>query len=657
MTGVRAILVLTLAAAYFSSVFQLRPPLGRGVFSTSWMARPGWTAGLADWLDPYFINGLLEHWYHCLTTFSSPVSPPMFFPARGTLGYSHGLVLFAPYYIVVRPFTDPLLAYTLSLFLVMVVGSCCLYLVCRRLTLNPFEALIVSAFFWTSPNVVSGFTGVWAQSASVFVIPPILLLAMIARDMRDGRPRLALAWLAGLLAALLLIQDFYTAQFALLLIALLLVGVLLLSRVQVWGVVRAVWGAVRATCGAFVEPTPALSPGRVSRAWLIVAGLALALAVFTFVRPIDRTPIGPWRVSVRDPFRPLIVAIAAGAWFAGWRWRLITRLRSTMPAARANASAARASSAVAAPSASAWLAAQRRFVRALLLGGVVGSVWFFWIYLPAYLEQPGFPPEQLFNALWQINPPSWHSLTDVFVNLRRYDGIRPFVLVFMLAALAWVPAFNVPRTTRLYALWVIVVTAIVLVVPFKYGTFSFWKVLFGWMPGLSSLRDPARIIYLYELAVALLVALLLRRLAARSWLRLTAVALVAVLLVWEPSPTVFDFNRDRGDFARYVEAPIAIDPSCRSFFVDRASQTYMARPPGHMWSLYGVDALFISMRIGLPTLNGYSAWGPRNWDLANPPNDDYLRHVAEWITDRDLRDVCRLDLDRRTMTPFHPSNP
>ena len=55
-----------------------------------------WSAGLGDWIDPYFINALLEHWYRAVGSLSDPASPPMFFPAARTLGYSHGLILYVP---------------------------------------------------------------------------------------------------------------------------------------------------------------------------------------------------------------------------------------------------------------------------------------------------------------------------------------------------------------------------------------------------------------------------------------------------------------------------------------------------------------------------------------------------------------------------------
>ena len=169
--------VFVLSAYYLGSAFQLA-------------RRTFWTRGLGDWIDPYFINFLLEHWYRSLSTFTDPSSPPMFAPIRGTLGYSHGLVLYAPFYFVLRPFFHPFQSYGLMLFVVLEIGVVSLYLVLRlAFRLSFVEALLLSAFFLTSRNVLSGLMGVWSQRGSVFLIPPILLLVFVSQRTSAAGPR------------------------------------------------------------------------------------------------------------------------------------------------------------------------------------------------------------------------------------------------------------------------------------------------------------------------------------------------------------------------------------------------------------------------------------------------------------------------------------
>jgi hypothetical protein len=128
----RAALLVVVAGSYLVYVFQMT----RGAF---------WTSGIGDWMDPYFINALLEDWYRSFQRIADPSSPPMYFPTRGTLGYSHGLVTYAVFYAPLRLFVHPFLAYNLTLLLVLASGIACLYLLLRKLGLSAMEAVACSS--------------------------------------------------------------------------------------------------------------------------------------------------------------------------------------------------------------------------------------------------------------------------------------------------------------------------------------------------------------------------------------------------------------------------------------------------------------------------------------------------------------------------------
>ena len=579
----RAAAILALFAAYFLHVFRLPHDTIA-------------TTALGDWVDPYFINFLLEHWHHSVWDLRDPSSPPMYFPVRGTLGYSHGLILYAPFYLAVRPFLDPFQAYNATLFLVVLCGSVCLYAILRRfMALRFAEALLLTVFFFSSRNVINGGTGVWSQRASVFLIPPILLLGIASVQLPERRLRLGLAGLSGLLLSLLFTQDFYTAQF----------GVLILTLVGA-GALSIAW-------------RPA-APHGPSSWWLIAAGVCLAWAIAIALHPIERTTLGPLRFSATDPTRPLLIAILASGWFFLWHVRRSDAIAKL------------------------W-ARERTLLLAVAGGGLVGSFLFLWIYSGAYREHSTFPEEHLMNSLRPFDPAAWGG------PAAPYDTLRPFVLVFIVGLLAWLPSFQIDRRVRLLFAWFLLVSIIVLVIPLKFGDFSIWKSLFGRLPGFSVIRDPGRIIPLYELAVVALVALFISRHPSTSLRRKATTALVLILLVVEWNPEVFDFGRPRSLYAHWVEGPIDIDRSCKSFYIKGASQEYMSRS-FHMWALYNVDAMFISLHRSIPTLNGYSAWSPAGWDLANPQEPGYTASVNQWITRHKLRDVCALDIEKRTMSPI-----
>ena len=306
----RLVLVVALPLAYFAAAFRIadwKPP----------------ESGLGDWIDPYFINFLLEHWYYSISTGRDPLSPLMYFPVSGSLGYSHSLILYAPFYVVLRPFVDEFQAYTLALMLVLVTGAACLLVLLRRVGLGLVEALALGALFVTSSNVINGGTSIWSQTASVFLIPPILIILTASIRLSNRRLALTLAWLSGLLGTLLLSQDYYTGAFTALLLALLVVVPALMSPVfrDFW---HGLAQSVKASTTAFVQTVPPVK--RPSYVWLLVASVAIVVAAVAFVHPIDRTAIGPWRFSVRDPSRPLFLGLLAAAWFAGRRWSVVARL-------------------------------------------------------------------------------------------------------------------------------------------------------------------------------------------------------------------------------------------------------------------------------------------------------------------------------------------
>jgi hypothetical protein len=395
----------------------------------------------------------------------------------------------------------------------MELGAVCLYVLVRRVGLGISASLLLTAFCVTSANIVNEPTGLWSQRASVFLIPPVVLLLSASRGMPPGALRLIAAALAGFLTALLLTQDFYTAVFA------------------------------------------ALVAG------LIVPGLVLARA--------------------------------HEAWFAAGvsRVRLIAL-------------------------------SERRWLGAVGVGASLGCGIFIWVYLASILEHSTFPE----NHLWEhLHRPSldWHSPLASVRDLIPYFSVRTIALTLLVALLALIPSFAVDRTRRLQLIWLAVVSVVVVALPLRFGDVSVWRETLGWLPGLGAIRDPKRIVYVYEVAAVLGLAVVLAGVAPRSAFRRIVWCLVAALLIYDWNDRVFEYRRARREFERWVERPIAVESSCRSFFIKNASAAYRARSD-NLDSLSGADALFIALRHGVPTLNGYSAWVPPEYPMLHLYDADYL---------------------------------
>ena len=204
---------------------------------------------------------------------------------------------------------------------------------------------------------------------------------------------------------------------------------------------------------------------------------------------------------------------------------------------------------------------------------------------------------------------------------------------------------------RLATVAALVVSLAVLAVPFRFGEFSIWLVMRSLLPGFSSISDPTRIIYIYELVATLWAGWFISRLRPRSPVRVSAALLILLLLVVSPNFFAFGFQRPRETYARWVDAPVAKDPSCRSFVIKAASAAYGERPD-NAWTTYPMDAMWVALRHSIPTLNGYSAWSPPGYAIGNPHDAGYNAAVDRWIADHSLRGVCVFDIEKRTMTPW-----
>ena len=587
MKNAQAAAAVALAVLYFSYVFQVWQPAFR-------------QAGIGDWGDPYFINFLLEHWYYSLTTLSNPASPPMFSPETGTLGYSHGLILYAPVYAAVRSVLGPLQAHTATILLVLLIGSLSLYVILRQFAgLTFVESVLLTAFFSTSRNVINPGTSIWSQTASVFLIPPILLMALFAARSSPGALQTALAGLSGLLAALLFTQEFYTAQFALFFVAAAVLAVLVQQQPSAPTQIRSFWRE---------EPRTGV---RIAAVAMVLTG---AWAVYLLLFGGGTIEIAGVRIASRDWRRPAAVFVAAFS---------VLVYRRGRPALRLDVAGAKA-----------W-------ILPFVAGACVGCGVFFWIYLGAYLQYGRFSETDLMGLLRSYEGGGW------------YESFRPFTLAFLTCLVSCVPIpwLRVDASVRRYCGAAALLSLVALLAPVRFDSFSAWNTFLAPLPGFGAIRDPRRIIQVYELLVVLLTALFLIRHSSRSPVRIGISVLLLVLMVTDWNREVFVIARPAGDFQRWVEAPIDVSPECKHFVIKRASPVYSARWD-NKFILYGVDASFVALRQSRPTLNGYSAWVPADWHLMNPEDATYREGVAQWVDRHQMKGVCEFDIEARTMTPY-----
>ena len=228
----------------------------------------------------------------------------MYFPVGKTLGYSHGLILYTPFYGIGRLFLHPFQAYNVTLLVVIETGILCLYLLLRKhFRVSFIEALLLSAFFFSSRNVINGGTGVWSQRHPYFSSGDSFHLVYLDARRRPGSTRAR--GLAGLLTTLLFTQDFYTAQFALLFVVLLVPAVALGESTTPMSVrIAGLWNA---------DERPA------ARGLLVVIVLTTIWTGYVLLYGGGTVHVFGQRITSHDWWRPALVALAGLAVFAGMR--------------------------------------------------------------------------------------------------------------------------------------------------------------------------------------------------------------------------------------------------------------------------------------------------------------------------------------------------
>jgi hypothetical protein len=369
----RGAVLLALSTTYLAYVFR--------VADGEWRRM-----GLGDWLDPYFINSLLENWRYSVTHLTSPLSPPVFFPVRGTLGYSHSLVLYAPLYIVARLWLHPFIAYTATLFAIIEIGTVCLYVIFRKFVGLTFaESLICVAAFVTSGNVINEPTGVWSQRASIFIVPLIVLLGLLSTRLAAGRTRWAGLAMSGALAASLFTHDIYTGLLTAIVAALLLAGS---SRILKWprtGLRISLWRR---------RPAP-IGPAR----RVAMAAAFLVMAVFltwAWVHTFDSLLWIRFDIRHHHPGRALGAAVIALVLFELLRGGTRDRVTIIDPSAASDAGA-------------------------LASGVVVGAGLFLWVYSAAFWQHRGFAAQEMLEHLTHLDADHWRQMLTSPGTLVPFD--------------------------------------------------------------------------------------------------------------------------------------------------------------------------------------------------------------------------------------------
>jgi hypothetical protein len=181
---------------------------------------------------------------------------------------------------------------------------------------------------------------------------------------------------------------------------------------------------------------------------------------------------------------------------------------------------------------------------------------------------------------------------------------------------------------------------------FKTRHHLLWHMVWHRVPGASAIRVTQR--FQYQLSLAVVVAVVAALSAAwdsasrrtvpdrprRRGLALVAIGVASAFLLLEQVNLVKTHQvsrREEQDRLGMISAPPF---RCESFFIQQAA---VPRLPGIALQ---IDAMLLSQRLALPTINGYSGFNPPGWKLGNPSAPEYLDYVAGWASAHRLRQPC-----------------
>ena len=170
-----------------------------------------------------------------------------------------------------------------------------------------------------------------------------------------------------------------------------------------------------------------------------------------------------------------------------------------------------------------------------------------------------------------------------------------------------------------------------------------WAVLWRWVPGAAAIRVPQRINLVLNVAVVVVCMFGFERLLQYSaryrFLGYLACVMFAFALLVEQlnfMPThLISRAAESRKFSKIANPP----RRCSEFYVS----TWSDRRPDILE--FQTDAILAAEQFSIPTLNGYSGWFPRNWDLLTGSKTIIAERAREWAAAYGLSNLCSLDVN------------
>lgn len=269
------------------------------------------------------------------------------------------------------------------------------------------------------------------------------------------------------------------------------------------------------------------------------------------------------------------------------------------------------------------------------------------------------------NYLWGEVSQAIQTRHPMSPELQIGIGLVPSVAWLVLVGLAlWYLIRNLKgkvsleperRRNLLFLSQLIMATALVYLLGTRYWhDFSPWQFIYSFFPGAQVIRAVARYVLVLALPMAIAFAFLIHFLSGRiaqqkDAMRRTLLFPGLVFLTGFGLVEQFDSKEGFDGFSISAEnkhlnrIAHSLPDGCSSFYV-------AVKPAAiHNQFEYQIDAVFVSIMKGVPTLNGYSGQLPQTWRLWELMDSGYENNVKLWIDEQRIKgNVCRLFINPTT---------
>jgi len=206
---------------------------------------------------------------------------------------------------------------------------------------------------------------------------------------------------------------------------------------------------------------------------------------------------------------------------------------------------------------------------------------------------------------------------------------------------------------RIFFAVMILATDIFCMLGLQFRGHTLWKMVYILVPGAKAIRAVARyaIVLAFPMAIAFafIVQYGINQIASRKSVFLraslgTVLFIVVIFALFEQLNDSYGMNYSiRAENARINKLASKLPQDCAVFYV-AAAPSGNEEEFGEQNSMH--DAMLVSVKRHVPTLNGRSGKYPAGWSLRNIKASEYEDNVERWIQQHEIGGkVCRLEID------------